>query len=460
MGPFDLLSPAPPDRRGREPERNAWVELHNLIVAAEHPDELGPQHIDRIRRQRAVDLASTYHDERVRLYTRFLDWSLEDGDFSEANRALLGVLARTLHLGSRDLEGAHERAFGNAVHHALADDCLDVDERLLLYKLQHTLGLDPHLADGAFEVLAREKLLLTVARALCDGELSPDEAQEVDEAQQNLGVTADTRIRQMLDRAAETWAARNGSLAKVPTGLALRSTETGHIVVNAAWRRVDMDRLGAVYGDPANREMLDAGETFHLRVPPAVLRDVKQTGRAIVTNKRLVLDARGRKAIGIRLDVLGRILRFQNGVLVETRGDTATFIESDEDAALVRTLLRAMGHQRTDRPWIARWRPVYASERDDAFSRLRPMHSDPERYRAALPKLSGATLLSPRGEVRMEAQKLVLTTPDGPKRISIRSLRGAYARGRRVWVSRRGSHDWLFEFLSLDEAERFVRLLI
>ncbi|MEM6326411.1 MAG: hypothetical protein AAF791_04770 [Bacteroidota bacterium] len=457
--PFDLLAPHPPDRRGREPEVNAWIELHNLLAAAESLDDLEPDPIGRIRRQRGVDLAEGYYDERLAFYTRILDWTLEDGDFPEADRQLLTVVAATLHLTSADLEGAHQRAFGTAVDRSLADDCLDVDERLLLYKLQHTLGLDPNLADGAFEVLARERLLVTVARALCDGELSPEEAREVQRAQRNLGVNVPDRVKAMLDRAARTWTLRHGDLPPVPTDLALPEAETGRYVASAQWRRVDLERLHAVYSDPDSRLALDSGETYHLRVPPVAQRGITVAGRIVLTDARIHFDGRGRKPSARALGDLHRVLRFQNGVLVEWKGDRATFITTTEDAAFIRALARLSGPKRGDRPWSARWRPVYASERDRVFRRLRPMHAEPERYRAALPLLRSSGL-SPYGSVLLEGSKLVLAGPRGPKRVSIRSLRGAYSRGRLVWVSRRSAHDWLFEFLTEAEAERFVRMLV
>lgn len=459
MGPFDLLYPTPPDRRGREPERNAWIELHNLIVAAGHPDELGEEHVRRIRRQRGVDLSLDFYDERVDLYQRFLDWTLEDGDFVEADRQLLGVLARTLHLGPRDVEGPHQRAFGTAVHAAIADDCLSVDERLLLFTLQHTLGLDPKLADGAFTVMARERLLVTVARVLCDGQLSPEEADEIEHAQTALGVTVPERVETMLTRAASAWRLRNGDLPEVPTGLPLAPTERGHLAANATWREANPDRLAAVFSDPDSREMYAAGDTYHLRVPAACLRGVNREGRVLVTNQRVILDARGRTPDATPFAAIDAPLRFQNGVLLQRRGGRATFIRSDEDAALLRILLRAMGGHEHDRPWAARWRPLYASERDRAFRRVSHVPSGSERFRAALPSIK-TRKWSGFGDVLIEGAKLVLQTSTGPKRVSIRSVYGAFSHGRTVWLVRRHAHDWLFEFLNEDEADRFTEVIL
>ena len=461
MGPFDLLYPDPPDRRGREPDRNAWVELHNVVVAADDLDELAPDHIARIRRQRGVDLGERFYAERLALYQRFLDWTLEDGDFSDRNRALLSALARTLDLRTPDLTGPHQRAFGNAVHGALADDCLSVDERLLLYKLQHTLGLDPALADGAFEVMARERLLVTVARVLCDGELSPEEAEEVERAQRDLGVSVTEGVARMLDGAATRWRVQRGELAEVDTGLPLPAEERGHLVIPARWRAVNTPRLKSVFSDPDSRKALHTGDTYHYRMPPVVLRGTRRTGKVVLTNKRFLLVPSGEAPRSHSHASLLRARRFSNGVLLDVKGDRAVFIESDDDRTLAKAVARVLSPDEAARTqsWTARWRPLYAAERDVAFSSVRRRSSEPEAYSLALATLRRMDGWSADGEVRLNRKSLTLRDTTGRKKVSLGSLQGAYPHDRQVWLVRRGSHDWLLEFVSGDEARRFVRAL-
>ena len=461
MGPFDLLVPLPADRRGREPERNAWIELHNVVVAAERLDEFGPEDYDRIQRQRRVDF-ERYLDERIALYRRFLDWTLEDGDFSEANRALLAHVAATLDLASGDLVGTHERAFGNAVHHALADDCLSVDEQLLLYKLQHTLGLDPDLASGAYEVMARQRLLVTVARVLCDGELTPEQAEEVETAQAELGVAVPQRVAEMLDQAAGRWRERHGARPEpppVPTPEAAASRR--HFATTGRWREVNTSRLEAIFGDPDSRDALASGATFHYRVPPVVLRGVRAMGRIDISGDRLVLDARGVAPKAYSRASLARALRFANGVFVEQRGGQALFVESDDDAALHRALERFIDHEpETRRTWAARWRPLYAPERDVALSRVGRRVPEHKRPAAALGKLLRASGWSAIGDAHLDGDTLTLDGKHGQRTVTMRNLRGVHLHRRLVWIDRRGAHDWLLEFVTEEEAQAFVRALL
>ena len=68
MGPLDLLPYEEAGRFGREPEINAFVELHNLIAAAESPMDFSEGDRDRIGREYGVDLQTAFLPERVGLY--------------------------------------------------------------------------------------------------------------------------------------------------------------------------------------------------------------------------------------------------------------------------------------------------------------------------------------------------------------------------------------------------------
>ena len=458
MGPFDLLYPLPPDRRGREPEHNAWVELHNVIVAADDLDELAPDHVDRIRRQRGVDLAERYYPERVDLYQRYLDWTLRNDDLSDDDRQLLAALARTLYLGTPDLVDSHRRAFGNVVHDALADDCLSVDERLLLYKLQHTLGLDPGLAEGAYEVMARERLLVTVARVLCDGQLSPEEAEEVERTQRDLGVSMTEGVATMLEQAATRWRVHRGDLPDVDAGMPLPEGERGHFVETARWRSVNLPRLKALFSDPDSREALREGDTYHYRMPPVVLSGTLKSGQVVLTNRRLLLISAGLMPRAMSLASLRRVRRFSNGVLLNIKGERAVCIESGDDRTFVETLTRVMTPD-ASRKWTARWRPLYAAERDVAFASVRRRSSEPEAYTLALGTLRRMDGWSAEGHVRINTKTLTLRDKNDRKRVSLRTILGAYSLQRKVWLARQGSHDWLLEFPTEDQAQRFVRAL-
>lgn len=322
---IDLLTPARAQRNGREPERNAFVELHNVIVSARSLADFGPSDRDRIGRQRGVDLQHAFLDDRRGLYQQVLKRRLSDDDLDQDDRAILAHLAETLALSTADLRPVHERAFGEVVLDAIADDCLSIEERLLVLKLQHTLGLDPRVADGAYDVLARERLLKTVARALCDGSLSPEEEAEIEATAQALSTEVPVDIRTMLDAARTRWKLRSGTVG-ADVALKLGAGEDGRFEAPAAWRFAHAGRLAEWAGYAA----VQSGRTSGLLIPPSVLRGAERSGTVSVTSRRLVLTPTHGLPDEIKLDAIAQTLRFRNGTIVRLHNERRYFVDAGD----------------------------------------------------------------------------------------------------------------------------------
>ena len=328
LDPLDLLTPAPAGRFATPPERNAYVELHNLIAAAESVDEFSPSDRGRISRRHGVDLTRAFRDERAAVYRAVLDHRLGDGDLDAEDRRVLGHIARTLALSAEDLRAAHERAFGKTAVAAVEDDGLSSEERLLLYKLQHVLGLDPDLADGAYGVIARERLLRVVARVLCDGELSADEEAEVRDTQRALGIAMPPDIEAMLSTARARWRVRRGVLGDVSVPVPTADGEAGRLVVEGSWCFVSELRLRHAVGE----DTLHAGRTSGLAVPRRALRGRNRAGQIVLTTRRLVL-APDDSAVpdAYRLDTIAQLLRFRDGTIVRTQSEQRLALDPGDD---------------------------------------------------------------------------------------------------------------------------------
>ena len=339
MGPFDLLRPAPAPRFGGPPPRNAFVELHNLVAAAESAQEFGPQDRARISRQHGVDLAREFLPERAAMYQALLDDRLTNGDLDADDRAVLAHVARTLALSAADLRQSHERAFGTAVSQAVADDCLSVEERLLIHKLQHVLGLDPRLAEGAYDVIAREHLLKTVARALCDGALAPDEEARIALAESALSVKLPPEVQAMLAKARQRWTVRHGDLPTADLGVALQPDEEGRYQARGQWAFVNTGALEGHVGPG----VLHAGRTSGLVLPERVLSGRVRTGEIALTSRRLLLTPDSGLPDSYRLDQVVQTLRFRNGIIVRTQAGRRVYLDAgDERETLYAVLYRTL----------------------------------------------------------------------------------------------------------------------
>lgn len=421
MGPLDLLNPEPAPLFGGPPARNAYVELHNLIAAAAGPSEFGPSDRERISARHGVDLATSFLAERSALYGALLDERLAAGHLRRSDRALLDHVADTLALSGAERRPAHERAFARAVEAAIADDALSDDDRRLLYTLQHTLGFDPRVTDGVYGVFARRRLLAVVAHALADGEVSPDEADEIGRVCEALSVEVPDDVAGRIARASARWQMRNGTLPVVRDEVDLAPGEVAHLQTSSArWRAVDGERL---YGASERHETaLQTGRTSGLRVPAPTLVGPTRTGGVVITNQRVVL----RPARGLPVDVplrrLAAAFLFANGVVVRTRGGQWTLFDLDGDEetayAILLRVLRPIqpgtvdgggAETRSARSFqaTARWRDVDL----DALMDLGDVYSSALREgRTERLRIAG-DVLSPRGvrgSVSVVGRSLVL----------------------------------------------------
>ena len=468
MESLELLDYEPTPLFGSEPDINAYVELHNLIAAAESIDDFSRADLDRISRQRGVDLTVQFINRRVGLYQEVLDHRLANGDLDAEDRKILSHIAHTLALAPSMLRSAHERAFGNAVTSSISDDCLDIDERLLLYKLQHMLGLDPDVADQAYGFLARERLLKTVARVLCDGKLSPEEAHEVEAVRADLSLELPERIQQMLDRAADRWASQNPQLEPVHVHFTLKDDETAYYTLDGVtWTDVEHELLRRVFSTQDLKARIAKGDTGGLRMPDMALDGARHRGRFTLTSHRLILLADGKGQQSVNLRSLVDVQRFSNGITARTGGGWYVFFdlgtESERAYGILRQLVRPAPPEPRAEPKAppppeggARWRQVEHAE-----------------VRAAEPKSwmgEGVTLQildnldasdeswTESGRVRFSREHVVL---DGSSRRTIRMSKVATAvqRGPLVWMPLGLAQGWLIEFREEADADVFVRTI-
>ena len=464
MESIELLDYQPTPLFGSEPQINAYVELHNLIAAAESIDDFSRHDLDRIGRQHGVNLTVSFINRRVRLYQDILDHRLENGNLSAPDRKIISHVAHTLALAPSMLRSAHERAFGNAVTSSISDDCLDLDERLLLFKLQHLLGLDPRVADKAYGVIARERLLKTIARVLCDGKLSPEEGKEVEAVREELSLALPERLQQMLDRAAARWAAQNPTLEPVHVHVGLKEGEAAYYTyAGVTWTEVDADTVRTVFAAPELKDRIANGKTRDVRMPDAALEGPRHRGRLTLTSHRLMLlaDGRGQQSINLRSLVEAQL--FSNGVAARTGGGWHVFFdlgtESERFYTILGQLVQPSAHSAPAVPTPpeqgARWRKV-----DHAEVRAAKPTSDLGEgvNLQILDNLESEEGWAESGRVRFSREHVVL---DGSSRQTIRMSKVATAvrRGPLVWMPLGLAQGWLIEFREEADANVFVRTI-
>ena len=332
-------SPGPLDRlRGKGPERNAFVELHNLVAAAGGWWAFGPDDVLRIERAHGADLRGGFFEERKRLYGAVLTACVQDGVLDPSERDGLAHLARTLFLHPTDLAGAHEEAFGFALAEAVADGCLTVEERLALYQMQHGLRISDRTADRAYRERAERRLTQTIADALCDGELDPDEKATIAAQADALSLDLPDDIARELRAAEEAYHSRRRPLRSIGGDLPvarLRGEEL-YFVQRARWWRYWQDEpvaeafaLGAAGGSERVERVRERKRGMEGRRP-------MRSGTLFLTDRRLVFHAQDSlghtKVIGVALRSVERVSEHGGWVLAERDGSQHWLIAPEAEA--------------------------------------------------------------------------------------------------------------------------------
>lgn len=460
MIPFDLL-PLAPARRRREPRENAFIELHNVIAAAQTVQDFGPRDRDRISRQRGVDLTRDFLAQRRQLYEDLLAHLLATRPFLSDDRWLLAHVARTLALSDADLRPVHERSFGGAVEHALADDRLSEDERLLLYRLQHVLGLDPDVADGAYGVLARGHLLKTVARVLGDGTLSPEEQDGIRQLAADLSIEVPADLHQMLAQARGRWEERHGAIVPVESPLALDAGETARYRAEARWQYAHAGRLEKALGHTNVRAGRTQGET----VSDALLTGQARDGEVVVTDHRVLLVPGRAIPEILRLPAVTQTLRFLNGTVIRMASGRSMFIDVHRGReAFYTALYRAVEDVRDAQADVvatdARWRKVLVDEVRTAESGwFLPVRPQVATRRLASGSFSWDAWQGP-GDVAVTPELMIFSGSEGRlARTSLRTINGIHRHKASLWIERRYAHDWVVRCQNETEAIRLQAAL-
>ncbi|MFN3596459.1 MAG: hypothetical protein ACK41D_04210 [Rubricoccaceae bacterium] len=355
MNPFDLPdadelplfrddAPGGRARFGRrDAARRAFEEFYVFVAVAERVEDVRPSDLLRIGRRHGVDLAEHFLAERAALYERYVEALAENvlSPPAEArlaeDRARLQGFAAALHLPAEEVHAAHGRAFGRLALRAVAGLHLDAAERSRLGWAQRALGLDAGVARAAYEALAREQLVLALARLLADGRFSAADAEDLARAQEALGATLPAELQSL--------AAQTRGTVSLPRswalGFRLGSGEQLYAVVFGRWQRVLVGRLAAALGhgeEPRlEKQLAQLRRTARMGFPENALHGPVSVGRVAVTSRRLLLLPLGARRRVWPLAELRGVVAFAEGVLFYPAGRRhGVFAALDEqDAACV-----------------------------------------------------------------------------------------------------------------------------
>lgn len=153
--PFTPIPPVPQSfwQRilNRQPKENAFIEINNMLAAADSVLDVDPESIHDVSRRYRTSLSGPLAGRLERLYRDYLTCCLEDRHLSESELAGLSHLAMLLRLDKPTILAIHDYVaryvYSRSVAEVLEDGVIDADERAFLHQLQQDLALPARAAE-------------------------------------------------------------------------------------------------------------------------------------------------------------------------------------------------------------------------------------------------------------------------------------------------------------------------
>jgi hypothetical protein len=232
--------------------------------------------------------------------------------------------------------------YRRAVMDLLVDNTLCEDDLTALDRYRAHLGLSSEEAAQIRLDAGWAELQHRVNVVLRDGTVSPEEAADIEQLEDWLGMTVTDRGQAALDRARRLWDLTAGPLPSVPVDIGLLRGETAHAVVRAVAYESRAQSVGFRYAGASLSVPIIKGVRFRLGQVAYDRQHVRfdhrlGDGDLIVTNVRLIFCGPER-AITSQLTSVLDIDAYSNAVVVQrTAGKpvTYTFDAPDPDFPVI-----------------------------------------------------------------------------------------------------------------------------
>lgn len=345
---------------GREPKKNAVVDIRNLLAQAQRVSGLRETDIRAVSETYDVDPCRTFPAELEAIYGEFLSHCLKDKVLSAEELSDLRHLKRLFGLSDVTVERVHERVVGEVyqegVAEAVADDRLSADERTFLARVQTELRLAEHVRERITTRPPRPKLEAALGVAPPDEPLSDEEKTELEALAHSFGAELDPAgaSQATLDRWRRYWLVENADLPQAPAGIQLHSGEICYARRQVYWYALRALSDRERYGGASAWMAVAAG--LSPTAPSALPRPIEDkamrmtgSGWVFLTNRRLSLMGRNEN-VELPLSKIRHFVPWSNGIEVQTGRRRGAFLEFDADVDLFALTLRRALREAPDRP--------------------------------------------------------------------------------------------------------------
>ena len=351
MKPFEQVKLTEPSKMQKMfkkiPSENSLEELTN-ILALKSFDELSIKDIEEINKKYKLNVTSKYKSEVADLFLNFVNYHLRNELPNDGSRFIpkfATILAIDKKKVDEILTSVGSDIFRSTFQKIVANRRWSDEDKKYLGRLWLDLGLSKDVA-GKISGEVRWKVVeLYLDTIKADGELSPEEDQELHESVISLtgDINSIKNLQPFLDKLRKVWQLNHGELPVLSTDILLQKKEICHFINQTDWYEQHVVRSRINYAGPTYRLKLAKG--FYYRVgsiqynqqPKEQLLKI-DTGTLYITNKRLLFVG-SKKNTSIQYSKIINVQPYKNGVEIIKDSGKNPFLAFDDRIDEVTALL-------------------------------------------------------------------------------------------------------------------------
>ncbi len=325
--------------RKKEPPMNGYIAINNLFAQYQSSiTEISAEAVEAIAQEYNFSLAKRFEDERLDLFTRYLEFTLERGAISNKRLKELHHIRDILKLDFSKTDSIQEEKaralFEKRASKILAPFIWDHKVSNKLETLAEDLRLSDQSVKGALSEVVIPLLQNYLEPIFKEERFSREEREKLENFLRGGGAKIPKDQEEQLQLFTQYWEIEQGVLPVIEPDINLQKSETLHYTTTIEWMEYRKVTKRINYGGPTVRIKLAKG--FYYRAGSLQAQSVSEdvlkvidSGQIYLTNKRLIfVGARGNK--NIRLDKILTINPYTNGVAIQKDSGKSPFFAFED----------------------------------------------------------------------------------------------------------------------------------
>jgi hypothetical protein len=351
MEPFKALTPKDQSNIQKLlkqlPQENGIIEINNYLASVSLSDmERTP--VSKIETKYNLKKYKNHVSDLQKLLQSFCGYycnlELPNPGFEKLNHFI-----QVIGLENNDSTAVVEQAaldrFKKEYENVVNTGTLTEEQMKGLDVIAERLSIPEKSVNSVSETVRREKILSMVSRITADGEISPEEDDELTVVQKNLHVTLsfDEKIGKDLEKLRNIWRINHGDLSPVYVEVNLQKNEKCYFESAAEWFEQRAVAASTNYAGPTGRVRIAKGLYYrygrinHSTVSRQELTFVDD-GNLFFTNKRIIFMGK-KKNTTISLDSILEIVPYSDGLGVQKATGKSPNIKILKDADYANAIL-------------------------------------------------------------------------------------------------------------------------